>query len=1496
MSYLKHIQLSKQLEERAKEATKYRQLAEKEITDATKEIEEAKKIDSDVTNAEAAFSEAKDAVKSKDYKLALEKATDAKQRAIKAYQERSQTIVDSSMVLLNLAKDIGADTTKAEGFAKSAEEAISQEDFGKAIDLAQKSWEKSEKILHEHLSSSFSTAQAMIVAAKNMEKDTSVAEDLLSRARTAVEDHDYQTAMNYMNDCMESVGSELSADIDGMLNEARAMVQVSKEIGEDTSKVDGIVERARAELEGKEFERSLNSSKQALAEAEKVLHRSVETGIDNIEKAITRAEKISADTSKAKADLTKIKESLEEGKYQESVTIIKDTLENLGNAQFQTVLETISQSRSKFVTARGIGADLTKAMELLNASRESLRQGDFERALEYAQQGDAEVDKLVGEFRDIEKEISRLKEQLAEAEGLGVDSSSAKSLVEKASLALKTRSFGRVAKNIKESREELEKAQYERTMELIEAAELGLTMGEQIGAELSEADVILEECVVLTKSKDYMKAIELAVQCKDVTDGKVEEHLGATIENLAKSVDAIGKDAISVRKLLDKAESALAIRDFSKSSELVVESRDTLEDMFKQKGAGLLQSLESGIELGNVMGESTEELESRLDSVRRSIEEGKFDELVKVTEAISSEVSGLTDSAFAYVKEKVVEARKSGVGIEDMRALLKKAKIAMGTESYSDALGLLAECNRMVEDNLGKHTETYNAISSSAALVGEARKKKMDVSKALRILLAAKKAFEGQDYDKAIDLANRSKKEAEKLMVLYSSAEKIAAVNERIELAQQIGIDVAGMDGVVQEAKDAIKEKKYEAALGLAERSMSGVEELLREGILGMIMSVQSSATESREVGIQTDTIDENLVEARRLLDDGEYDASAELATEARDALQEMRGMVDEATEKVKKARAAVQELHGMNVETPESTKLLERAERSLETGRYEDSIESAEGCLNNVELERDTYITSMVNSFIDVIRKAKEDGVNTKSAEELIAKAKNHFRNGEFKEAIEFAMKSESEVERVGLQQDMARKAIATAKKKMEGFPLSIGSAEDLLHQAEKKFYDGDYPKALELSLKSGDVFHESVEAYEQARKTLENADKMNATIVSIGADNSEVEKMLTEAKSAMDSGNMEAAREAANQTFEWATGVCESHLLKIAAMTSENIDLAEELGLESSLARHKLGEAKALVKNSEFESAKGLIESAKEDVEGNLSQITTQMIENSESAVNYAKKIGAEVDENEELIRLSREALEEGSYQKALDLAEEAVQKVESTRKLEKEFIDLTYKADTIIGSAKRFGIDIKEAEKLLLEALGKKDEDMRAAIEVAGQSVDLANKAIDGFAPSMSAEIDLKKAHLDEWVDAKLTLSNSGKTLAGKVTVQMLGDAETEGLEPIESVRAGGSETIPLRIKMTAPGMVPLAIKVVSRRVLDDAEFVHESIAQIEVSETPGKEKKEDIIKMVAEEEAKCGVCMGKIKKGFPMVVCPCGEKYHDTCADRAGECPSCGASLT
>jgi len=37
--------------------------------------------------------------------------------------------------------------------------------------------------------------------------------------------------------------------------------------------------------------------------------------------------------------------------------------------------------------------------------------------------------------------------------------------------------------------------------------------------------------------------------------------------------------------------------------------------------------------------------------------------------------------------------------------------------------------------------------------------------------------------------------------------------------------------------------------------------------------------------------------------------------------------------------------------------------------------------------------------------------------------------------------------------------------------------------------------------------------------------------------------------------------------------------------------------------------------------------------------------------------------------------------------------------------------------------------------------------------------------------------------------------------------------------------------------------------------------------------------------------CRICFGVVKTGLPIIKCRCGKKYHQTCAERVGECPGC-----
>src|SRR5256712_9182126 len=108
---------------------------------------------------------------SKDYKVAVDKAGEALERGKRIYRERARAIVDSSSALGRLAKGVGGELAETEAALVKAEGALASEDLGTAIDLAKKAWERSEKVVPEHLSSSFSKAQARILAATDPNPD-----------------------------------------------------------------------------------------------------------------------------------------------------------------------------------------------------------------------------------------------------------------------------------------------------------------------------------------------------------------------------------------------------------------------------------------------------------------------------------------------------------------------------------------------------------------------------------------------------------------------------------------------------------------------------------------------------------------------------------------------------------------------------------------------------------------------------------------------------------------------------------------------------------------------------------------------------------------------------------------------------------------------------------------------------------------------------------------------------------------------------------------------------------------------------------------------------------------------------------------------------------------------------------------------------------------------------------------------------------------------------
>src|SRR5439155_18948234 len=96
----------KHLDEKVKETARTRQAAEDGLRAAQDMLDHARRVDTNVAEAERALAEASAAMVAKDYKVAVDKSAEALERGRRSYRERTRRNVDSSAAPGPLAKGL----------------------------------------------------------------------------------------------------------------------------------------------------------------------------------------------------------------------------------------------------------------------------------------------------------------------------------------------------------------------------------------------------------------------------------------------------------------------------------------------------------------------------------------------------------------------------------------------------------------------------------------------------------------------------------------------------------------------------------------------------------------------------------------------------------------------------------------------------------------------------------------------------------------------------------------------------------------------------------------------------------------------------------------------------------------------------------------------------------------------------------------------------------------------------------------------------------------------------------------------------------------------------------------------------------------------------------------------------------------------------------------------------------------------------------------------
>src|SRR2546425_3828356 len=1212
---------------------------------------------------------------------------------------------------------------------------------------------------------------------------------------------------------------------------------------------------------------------------------------------------------------------MENDDFQSALDFTNEGFESIKDDLSSAVNREVRDAEDLVRTAAELGADATKASALIERARGDIGNLEFEKAKNSVRQSRAESEKALQ--RSLDGKAGDFSKFTQEARAIGADPSAAQQFFDQAEAEIKKGNYRDGAALAKQGFQSIQQAQFRRVLAVIGASREKFMAAANMDINLKAPMEDLNNAREAVKRGAFREAIDSAKRADTGVDQilegyrKVEGRLKEVHRSFAEA-EAFGVQTTRARKLAETARQAYQDRNLVDVEQAVDGAMDELRKTERER---VMQSLERGefvltlaeqngvdvsgpskllqdaivgdlavaVRMGVDLGANVASLEIVHRELNGFLAGGRAGEIITAREKATGALAGCVEELSGLVRGRIATAQGLKIDVDAMSDLVRRARLAFGVQNYHEGLRLLNEGNDRASKATALHRQAFNAIASAAAFVAEAKKRNVDVSKVVEMLVDAKKAFERLDYERALQLASVARAETDKLTVLYSSAQKILSSRGRLELAAKVGIDAPHLREVFGDAKEAMKGKDYEKALALAQRTEDEFTALIQEKLTSSLASAERIVGSVEGVNLAQSS--DAIIRARQHLAAGELDKAADLTIKLREHLDLLKRQGDEATTALRRLKEIVADADAMNLSLPTTAGWLEKADRAYKMGQFDEALDDAAQAEAEATKERDREISTMMRGFEENLMRARIEGTDTRSAERLFERARDFFRAKKYRQAIAAAQQSEAEAERVGLQQTMARQAVETVERKLRSIGNGSTEVTRLVSDARKMFDEVDFVRALDTAVRASDAIADLRILLEETQEVRDRAQKLLQTAHEVRADAVKFEKFFQEGETALEAGEVGRARSAFAGSLDWGLGVLRTRLQEELAKGETLVATCRKMEVDPTPLLNRFSEARAQIEAENFPEAWASIREGRDSAEKALGAKLNRAIQEAAANLAHAKKLGSDARGAEALLRQANEQIQQGGFEKAISVVESALERVESAKVVEKRFIDLTFKVETTIRNGRKFGIDMKAAEGKLGQAMQLRKSDFPEAIKAAEEAYRIAWEANETFAPSMKAYIDVGPSRVNEWADATLTIENIGKGLAKDVRVRIVGDAETEGLTDVAAVPANGSEAVKLRLKMTASGSVPLAIQVISHRAFDGKEYTQAMIAQVDVSELVQEKAK----RIVADLESRCPICKGLIKRGFKVTRCGCGRDFHELCATRVGRCPACFRSL-
>lgn len=344
----------------------------------------------------------------------------------------------------------------------------------------------------------------------------------------------------------------------------RTLSHLAEGLGVDMTPVSERLESAKVKFGKHRYEQTSHLLSRARKDAEKLMSLSEPRVLRRIERRIRSIKAIRKDYEPPSYFIRNAKDAIKDGRHSDALRALVEAKKSVEDMEREIVLRLVLDSKTKFMLAKKAGLNVVEALALLNSSRDMLRKGDLEGAVNLATRSRRTIEALLRDDHEAKVLYSECLKDVAVDESLGIDTSEMRGLMKEASRRQGSNSVLRtlIAKATGAAREKVN--------ESIKLAEKSLADAHEAGADVASAEETLGGARTSLARNDFIGCLVLAsssaLQSSAAYSTLLNEKL-KSIDQFAKGIDGEVESLTEVQEAIAHSKEK-SIEEFRKHAQL----------------------------------------------------------------------------------------------------------------------------------------------------------------------------------------------------------------------------------------------------------------------------------------------------------------------------------------------------------------------------------------------------------------------------------------------------------------------------------------------------------------------------------------------------------------------------------------------------------------------------------------------------------------------------------------------------------------------------------------------------------------------------------------------------------------------------------------------------------------------------------------------------------------------------------------------------------------